>query len=348
MSESNYSVTELALLLGAEAVSSDDLIDGIGTLESATGTQLSFLHNSRYQSQLTASTAGAILVTEAHRNDVPTLALVVDDPYLAYARATALFAGNGHVASELVSPSAVISSGAKVAADAIIGPNVVIGDRVIIASGVTIEANCVIGDACSIDENTRLAANVTLYSDSRVGKNCLIHSGAVIGADGFGFANSNGEWVKIHQLGGVRIGDSVEIGAGTTIDRGALDDTIIGSGVILDNQIQIGHNTIIGDHTAVAACTAIAGSTRIGKRCTIAGACAIAGHLTIVEGSHITGMSMVSRSILQPGAYSSGTAAEPHQQWKRNAVRFRQLDEMSRRIKKLEKTVKQQNIEGQP
>ncbi|BBB25081.1 UDP-3-O-(3-hydroxymyristoyl)glucosamine N-acyltransferase [Amphritea japonica] len=348
MSESSYSVTELALLLGAETVTSDYLIDGIGTLESATETQLSFLHNSRYQSQVSASAAGAILVTEAHRKDVQTVALVVDDPYLAYARATALFANNGRAVSQLVSPSAVISSDARVAADAVIGPHVVIGERVTIASGVVIEANCVIGTACSIGENTRLAANVTLYSDIEVGKDCLIHSGAVIGADGFGFANSNGDWVKIHQLGGVNIGDDVEIGAGTTIDRGALDDTVIGNGVILDNQIQIGHNTIIGDHTAVAACTAIAGSTRIGKRCTIAGACAIAGHLTIVEGTHITGMSMVSRSILQPGAYSSGTAAEPHQQWKRNAVRFRQLDEMSRRIKKLEKTVKQQNIEGQP
>jgi UDP-3-O-[3-hydroxymyristoyl] glucosamine N-acyltransferase len=348
MTMPSYTVTELASLLDAKPVLSDRLINGIGTLERATETQLSFLHNSRYQQQLTGSLAGAILVREEQRHDVSSVALVVDDPYLAYARATALFAVNRCSSSVPISPSAIISPDAKVADNVIIGPNVVIGEEVTIASGVSIGANCVIGADCSIGEGTRLAANVTLYSDIRVGTDCLIHSGAVIGADGFGFANDAGEWVKIHQLGGVLIGDGVEIGAGTTIDRGALDDTVIGNGVILDNQIQIGHNTVIGDRTAIAACTAIAGSTRIGKNCTIAGACAIAGHLTLVDGTHITGMSMVSRSILQPGAYSSGTAAEPHQQWKRNAVRFRQLDEMSRRIKKLEKTVKQQNTEGQP
>lgn len=347
MAKPSFTVAELASLLGAETVTSDCLIEGIGTLQSATEKQLSFLHNGRYQQQLQASRAGAVLVRAEHRNDVASIALVVADPYIAYARATALFCQQQTTDVAAISLSAEISTSAVLADNVTIGAHAVIGDDVKIASGVTIGANSVIGPGCVIGENTRIAANVTLYSEVRVGALCVIHSGAVIGADGFGFANDDGQWLKIHQLGGVRIGDRVEIGAGTTIDRGALDDTIIGDGVILDNQIQVGHNVNIGDNTAIVACSAIAGSTRIGKNCTIAGAVGIAGHLTIADGTHITAMTLVSKSILQPGVYSSGTAMEPHQQWKRNVVRFRQLDELSRRVKCLENIVKQ-HTEGQP
>ncbi|WP_428033922.1 UDP-3-O-(3-hydroxymyristoyl)glucosamine N-acyltransferase [Amphritea sp.] len=347
MAKSTFTVAELAQLLGAETVTSDRLIEGIGTLQSANEKQLSFLHNGRYLQQLPGSRAGAVLVRDEHRNDVASIALVVADPYIAYARATALFAEQQAVDPATISPAAQISESAVIAADVAIAANVVIGDGAKIAAGVTVGANSVIGPGCVIGENTRIAANVTLYDGVQVGACCVIHSGAVIGADGFGFANDGGQWLKIYQLGSVKIGDRVEIGAGTTIDRGALEDTVIGDGVILDNQIQVGHNVNIGDNTAIVACTAIAGSTHIGKNCTIAGAVGIAGHLTIADGTHITAMTLVSKSILQPGAYSSGTAMEPHQQWKRNVVRFRQLDELSRRVKCLEKIVKQ-HTEGQP
>ncbi len=347
MAKPSFTVTELADLLGAEAVASDRLIEGIGTLQSATEKQLSFLHSARYQQQLSASQAGAVLVRPEHRDDVASIALVVADPYIAYARATALFSAHQSDSPAMISPAADISILAVLEDNVSVGANAVIGEGAHIAAGVTIGANTVIGPGCVIGENTRIAANVTLYSGVKVGAFCVIHSGAVIGADGFGFANDGGQWLKIYQLGSVRIGDRVEIGAGTTIDRGALDDTVIGDGVILDNQIQVGHNVTIGDNTAVAACTAIAGSTHIGKNCTIAGAVGIAGHLTITAGTHITAMTLVSKSILQPGAYSSGTAMEPHQQWKRNVVRFRQLDELSRRVKCLENIVKQ-HTEGQP
>ena len=351
MSKIRYTIAELSERLGAKPLSDSDtsietVIEGIGTLESATATQLSFLHNSKYQHQLSESDAGAVLVREEFKSEVNGVALVVADPYLAYARATALFVGClKHEAG--ISDTAIISETAVVADDAQIGQHVVLGNNVVIGSGVVVGSNTVIGDDCIIGDNTRLAANVTLYRDVKIGADCVIHSGAVIGADGFGFASHDKQWVKIHQLGGVRIGDSVEVGAGTTIDRGALEDTIIHSGVILDNQIQIAHNVEIGENTAIAGCTAVAGSTTIGKNCTIAGACGITGHLEIAEGVHVTAMSLVSKSLTKPGAYSSGTVVEPHQQWKRNVVRFRQLDDLSRRVKTLETIAKQNKIEGQ-
>ncbi|WP_417223628.1 UDP-3-O-(3-hydroxymyristoyl)glucosamine N-acyltransferase [Amphritea sp.] len=345
MAKPRFTVSELAGLLGAETVVSNHLIDGIGTLESATEHQLSFLHSGRYQQHLSVSQAGAVLVRPEHRDDVSSIALVVADPYIAYAHATALFCEQQ--AESVISPLAVISDSAVIGERVAIGPHTMVDARSVIGAGVKVGANSVIGPDCVIGENTRIAANVTLYNKTVIGANCVIHSGAVIGADGFGFANNQGEWLKIYQLGGVRLGDRVEVGANTTIDRGALDDTVIGHGVILDNQIQVGHNVNIGDNTAIAACSAIAGSTRIGKNCTIAGACGIAGHLSIADGTHITAMTMVSKSILEAGAFSSGTVMEPHQQWKRNAVRFRHLDELSRRVKSLEKFVKQ-HTEGQP
>ncbi|RTE66917.1 UDP-3-O-(3-hydroxymyristoyl)glucosamine N-acyltransferase [Amphritea opalescens] len=336
MAKRRFTVSELAVLLGAETVDSELLIDGIGTLQSAAENQLSFLHSGRYQSQLQASQAGAVLVRPEHRDAVRSIALVVDDPYIAYARATALFCEQSESSVGGINPLSTISESAVLGDGVSVDAHAVIGDRVVIGSGVTLGANSVIGPDCIIGENTRIAANVTLYNKITVGANCVIHSGAVIGADGFGFANNHGEWLKIHQLGGVTLGDRVEVGANTTIDRGALDDTVIGCGVILDNQIQIAHNVTIGDNTAIAGCTAIAGSTHIGKNCTIAGACAITGHLTIADGTHVTAMSLISKSILQAGAYSSGTVMESHQQWKRNAVRFRHLDELFHRVKKLE------------
>lgn len=344
----SYTAAELAQRLDAQLLGSPEItLSGIATLENAGPQQLAFLHSARYRTQLKSCQAGAVLVREEFVADVAGTALVVADPYLAYAAASALFdpSCNRSQAGD-IAPSAVIDSTASVDSSATLGAHVVIGRNTVVEAGVQIGANTVIGNDCVIGEDTHLAANVSVYDGVRIGLQCVIHSGAVIGADGFGFANDRGQWVKIHQLGGVVIGDRVEVGAGTTIDRGALDDTVIGNGVILDNQIQIAHNVKVGENTAIAGCTAIAGSTRIGKQCTIAGACGITGHLSIADGTHITAMSLVSKSITQAGAYSSGTSTEPHAQWKRNAVRFRQLDELARRIKTLETNIKQ-NTEGQ-
>lgn len=203
----------------------------------------------------------------------------------------------------------------------------------------TLGPNSIVDSDSIIGGNTNIAANVTIYHNIKAGNNCIIHSSAVIGADGFGFAREGSNWVKIAQLGGVKIGDNVEIGAGTTIDRGALSCTIIGNGVKLDNQIQIGHNVELGDHTAIAGCSAIAGSTKLGKYCTVAGACGIVGHLNIADGVHITAMSRVINSIARAGVYSLGTALDNNKQWRRNATLFKQLDRLVKRIKQLETNI---------
>ncbi len=262
--------------------------------------------------------------------------LIVDNPYLSYALLTALFDPAPSVAVG-VHESAVIDASAELGSDVCIGANVTIGAGVSIASGTQIGSGCQIGDHCQIGENSCLQANVTLYHGVSVGNRVTLHSGCVIGADGFGFAPSADGWVKIHQIGGVVIGDDVEIGACTTVDRGALDDTVIGRGVIIDNQVQIAHNVQIGENTAIAGCTGIAGSTQIGRNCTIAGAVSIVGHLTIADGVHISVNTLVNKSITQAGSYSSGTVASATKVWRRNAVRFGQLDQMAQRLSELEK-----------
>lgn len=337
-----YTLQQLAEILNAEVRGSSQDICGIATLESAKSDQLSFFHSAkpRYLKQLAVCNAAAVLVTAEHANKVNTACLVVDDPYIAYAKATALFARRGQSDSG-VDSNAVVAESASVSKRVSIAAHVVIGERCKIADDVIVGANTVIGDDCVIASGTILEANVTLYSDVQIGRDCLIHSGAVLGADGFGFAPTGNGWLKIHQLGGVRIGNNVEIGAGTTVDRGALDNTCIEDGVIIDNQVQIAHNVVVGKGTAIAGCTAVAGSTRIGEKCTIAGACGITGHLEIAPGSHVTAMTLVGKSIDKPGAYSSGTVAEPHRQWKRNVVRFRQLDELAQKVKNLETEFKQ-------
>ena len=206
-----------------------------------------------------------------------------------------------------------------------------------IAAGVSLGAHCVIGARSEIGEGGWLAPRVTLYHDVHIGKRVVIQSGAVIGGEGFGFANEKGVWQKIAQIGGVSIGDDVEIGANTTLDRGALSDTRIGNGVKLDNQIMIAHNVQVGDNTAMAACVGISGSTSIGKNCMIAGGVGMVGHIDVCDGVFVTGMTMVTRSITEPGAYSSGTAMQPAAEWKKSVARIRQLDDMARRVKQLEK-----------
>jgi UDP-3-O-[3-hydroxymyristoyl] glucosamine N-acyltransferase len=310
------------------------VISGVGTLAAAQPDQISFLANARYRSQLANSTAGAVIV---RRNDTvevselePTL-LLAADPYVAFARIAALFEQEP-AARPGVHPSAVVSASARIADSASIGPFCVIEDRAVIEQGAELAAHCHIGPDCIVGARSRLRPRVTLVTRVRLGQRVLIHSGAVLGADGFGLAFDADHWIKVPQLGGVHIGDDCEIGANTTIDRGAIEDTVLEADVRLDNQIQVAHNVLIGAHTAIAGCSAIAGSTRIGRNCLIGGGAGIIGHLTIADRVTITAMSLVTHSIREAGEYSSGTPIQESRLWRRNAARFKQLDDLARKV----------------
>lgn len=330
---------QLAEFLGA-TVSGDPekIITGLATLQEAGPDQLSFLANPQYRKFLPDSHAGAVLLKAADAEGFQGDALIVPDPYLAYARISHLFDPKPR-ASTGVHSTAVIAADAQVDAAASVGPFAVVESGARIAAGVTIGAHCFIGARCVIGEGGWLAPRVTLYHDVRIGKRVVIQSGAVLGGEGFGFANEKGVWQKIAQIGGVSIGDDCEIGVNTAIDRGALADTVIGNGVKLDNQIQIAHNVQIGDNTAMAACVGISGSSKIGKNCMLAGGVGLVGHIEICDGVFITGMTMVTHSITEPGAYSSGTAMQPAAEWRKSAARLRHLDDMARRLKQVEKHV---------
>ncbi|TNF33497.1 MAG: UDP-3-O-(3-hydroxymyristoyl)glucosamine N-acyltransferase [Gammaproteobacteria bacterium] len=327
----------VAQAIGAEcAGDAACVITGIHTLQQAGPSEIAFLANGAYRRHLKETRAAAVILAAGFADECPVPCLVVANPYLAYARLSQLFS-TMPVAKAGIHPSAVIAPTARVAATAAIGPRCVIGEHAVIGERTVLQPGVVIGDRSRVGAGCLLHANVTLYHDVQLGDRVTVHGSAVIGSDGFGFASSPEGWVKIAQNGGVRIGSDVEIGAGTTIDRGALDDTVLEDGVIVDNQVQIAHNVRIGQGTAIAGCTAIAGSTRIGKGCTIAGGVGITGHLTIADNVHITAMSLISKSIDEPGAYSSGTAMAPTQEWRKNAVRFLQLDQLFRRVSALEK-----------
>ena len=337
MTQIEFTLAQLAETLGAELRGdAQKVICGVATLQDATSDQLSFLANAQYRKHLDDSQAGAVLLSASDAADYSGNCLVVDDPYLVYAKLSHSFDRTPQYAAG-IHPSAVVADSALIDSTAYIGPGVVIEEHVVIAAGVSIGAQCFIGARSSIAEGGRLFARVTLYHDVTVGQRVVIQSGAVIGGEGFGFANYQGIWQKIAQVGGVTIGDDVEIGANTTIDRGALSDTLIGNGVKLDNQIQIAHNVQIGDNTAVAACVGISGSAKIGRNCLLAGGVGLVGHIELCDGVFITGMTMVTHSITEPGAYSSGTAMQPASDWKKNAVRFRQLDDLAKRVRTLEK-----------
>jgi UDP-3-O-[3-hydroxymyristoyl] glucosamine N-acyltransferase len=330
---------QLAEFLGATLRGDQDRnITGLATLQEAGPDQLSFLANPQYRRFLTETKAGAVLLKAADAEAYSGDALVVPDPYLAYARISHLFDPKPK-ASVGVHPSAVVADDARIDPSASIGAFAVIESGAVIGANVTVGAHCFVGARSVIGEGGWLAPRVTLYHDVRIGKRVVIQSGAVLGGEGFGFANEKGVWQKIAQIGGVTLGDDVEIGVNTAIDRGALADTRIGNGVKLDNQIQIAHNVQIGDHTAMAACVGISGSTRIGKHCMLAGGVGLVGHIDICDGVFITGMTMVTHSITEPGSYSSGTAMQPAAEWRKSAARIRKLDDMARRLQKLEKIV---------
>lgn len=332
------SLTDIAEKIGAELVASNGqaIISGIGTLESATATEVSFLANPSYQKQLVTTQAAAVIVHPDMVDDCPVAALVMTNPYMGFAKLSQIF-DNLPKQAIGIHPSAIIADSAELADDVSIAANVVIGEFVRVEAGTRIGPGCIINDHCIIGKKALLHANVVLYHDVVLGENCILHAGCVIGADGFGFAPNKGSWEKIAQLGGVRIGNNVEVGANTTIDRGALGNTIIGNGVKLDDQIMIAHNVVIGDDCAIAGTVGIAGSSKLGKRCTLAGGVGIAGHLELTDDVHVTGMTMITKSVTEAGAYSSGTAMMPLKEWRKSATRFRQLDDMARRLKKLEK-----------
>ncbi|MEX6501137.1 UDP-3-O-(3-hydroxymyristoyl)glucosamine N-acyltransferase [Pseudomonas zhanjiangensis] len=337
MTATHLTLGQLAERLGATLRgSADKPISGLATLQEAGPDQLSFLANAQYRKFLVDCQAAAVLLTAADAEGYGGDALIVANPYLAYAQLSHLFDRKPQAAAG-VHPTAQVAADARVDASASIGAFAVIERGAQIGAGVTVGAHCVVGARSQIGEGGWLAPRVTLYHDVRIGRRVVIQSGAVIGGEGFGFANEKGVWQKIAQIGGVVIGDDVEIGANTTIDRGALADTLIGNGVKLDNQIMIAHNVQIGDNTAMAGCVGISGSTKIGRNCMIAGGVGMVGHIEVCDGVFVTGMTMVTRSITEPGAYSSGTAMQPAGEWKKSAARIRQLDDMARRLKDLEK-----------
>lgn len=335
-----FTLADLAQRIGAELVGDPQhKISALATLQSATAADISFIANPAYRKYLAATQAGAVIVHPDLANEVSGNKLIVANPYLSYANLTKLFASS-LTSSTGIHASAVIGTGCVLGKNISISANAVIADGVTVGDNVSVGAGSYVGKDSCIGAGTKLYANVTIYHGIAIGRDCIFHSGCVIGADGFGYAPTDQGWVKIHQLGGVIIGNRVEVGANTTIDRGALDNTFLDDGVIVDNLVQIGHNVQLGKNTAIAAHTAIAGSTIIGANCTIAGAVAIAGHLTLADKVHITGMSMVSSSIAEPGSYSSGVPLAPTKDWRKNAARFRQLNALAERLIKLERLPK--------
>jgi len=332
-----YTLGELAELLDVEMNGDPALvIDGLSTLKSAVPGKLSFLSSPSYAKQLADCRASAVIISPELSAGCHIAQLLSPSPYVTYAQASQLFAPAGNSLPGIhptahVHPSAHIGERVTIDCHAVVEAGVLIGSDCHIGAGVFIGQNSVLGASCKI------YPNATIYHDVRIGNNAVIHASVVIGADGFGFAFDGERSIKIAQLGGVSIGDDVEIGAGSTVDRGALDDTVIEQGVKIDNQVQVAHNCIIGEHTIICGCSAIAGSTRIGRYCTIGGAVGIIGHLRIADRVMISAMSLVSQSISEPGLYSSGTGLLESKEWKRSIVRFRQLDDMAKRLRELEK-----------
>lgn len=312
------------------------VVSQVGTLASAGAGQIAFLANPKYRQQLQTTQASAVIVPPQFAADVALPRIVHPNSYAYYARVVALLNPPPQRARG-VHPSAVVH--AAVPASASIGENVVIGAGAVIGENVTLYPGCVIGDGVTIGDDSLLYPNVVVYRDCIIGKRAVIQSGAVIGGDGFGFAKEGERWIKIPQIGRVVIGDDVEIGANTSIDRGALDDTVIGNGVKIDNQIQIAHNVTIGDHSALAGCVGIAGSTKIGRRCTVGGAGMIIGHLELADDVHISAGSMVTKSLRKPGQYTSIFPLEAHDDWLHNAAQIKRLATLAERVAQLEKTL---------
>lgn len=334
-----YSIQDLATQIGATLRgNADAVVDSIAPLDKAASHQLTFISNAKFRDLLAQSQAGALVVSEA---DVAFCApesnlLIVKDPYVAYA-ILAQYMDSTPKAAQGIAKSAVISEHATLGENVSVGANAVIEDGVVLGDNVIIGAGCFIGKNAKIGAGTQLWANVSIYHEVEIGQHCLIQSGAVIGSDGFGYANDRGRWIKIPQTGSVIIGNHVEIGACTCIDRGALDSTVIEDNVIIDNLCQIAHNVHIGTGTAVAGGVIMAGSLKVGRYCLIGGASVINGHMEICDKVTITGMGMVMRPITEPGIYSSGIPLQPNKEWRKTAALTLDIDKMNKRLKAVEK-----------
>ena len=321
--------------LGGELVGDGSVeVFQVASLTSAGSGEIAFLSNPKFRQQLQATRASAVIVTQKHVEDTAIPRIVHPNPYVYYARVVALL-NPPSLPTRLIHPMAAVES--KLPESVSVAPHVAIGQRVRCGENVIIHAGCVIGDDVSIGEGSILYPNVVIYPRCVIGARAIIHVGAVIGSDGFGFAKEGERWIKIPQIGRVVIGDDVEIGANTSIDRGALDDTVIGHGVKLDNQIQIAHNVRIGDHSAMAGCVGVAGSTTFGKRCTVGGAGMISGHLNIGDDVHVSAGTLVAKNLSQPGVYTSVYPMETHADWLRNAMQIKRLSKLAERVSELEK-----------
>ncbi|MDF2155531.1 UDP-3-O-(3-hydroxymyristoyl)glucosamine N-acyltransferase [Vibrio sp. CAU 1672] len=336
-------LAELATITGGELFGDEtQVIRRVAPMDKAQEGDVTFLSNPKYAKHLPECQATVVMVKAGQQEQCSGNALVVADPYVAFARVVQALDTTPKPA-ENIAPSAVIAADVKMGANVAIGANAVIESGVELGDNAIIGAGCFIGKNAKLGRNTKLWANVTVYHEVSIGEDCLVQSGAVIGSDGFGYANDKGEWIKIPQLGTVRIGNRVEIGACTTIDRGALEDTIIEDNVILDNQLQIAHNVQIGYGTVMPGGTIVAGSTKIGKYCQIGGASVINGHITIADGVAITGMGMVMRSIEEKGMYSSGIPLQTNREWRKTAARVHRIDEMNKRLKAVEKQLEKKD-----
>ena len=328
--------------LGGELVGDGSVeVFQVASLTSAGSGEIAFLSNPKFRQQLQATRASAVIVTQKHVEDTAIPRIVHPNPYVYYARVVALL-NPPSLPTRLIHPMAAVES--KLPESVSVAPHVAIGQRVRCGENVIIHAGCVIGDDVSIGEGSILYPNVVIYPRCEIGARAIIRAGAVIGSDGFGFAKEGERWIKIPQIGRVVIGDDVEIGANTSIDRGALDDTIIGHGVKLDNQIQIAHNVRIGDHSAMAGCVGVAGSTTFGKRCTVGGAGMISGHLNIGDDVHVSAGTLVAKNLSQPGVYTSVYPMETHADWLRNAMQIKRLSKLAERVSELEKKLEKKDL----
>jgi UDP-3-O-[3-hydroxymyristoyl] glucosamine N-acyltransferase len=338
-----YSLNEIATRLGGEVVGDGaTLVHSIGTLAQATSEQIAFLANPIYRAQLSTTHAGAVIVAPSDRALTALPRIVATNPYAYFARTAALFlptssSAAGKHASAIIETSAAVADSATIGAAVYVGHGAKIGERTIIYPNVYIGADSIVGADCLLYPNS------VVYHNCEIGDRVIIHAGVVIGADGFGFAQDADHWIKVPQVGRVKIADDVEIGANTTIDRGAIEDTIIETGVKLDNQIQIGHNVRIGAHTVMAGCAAVAGSASIGRHCRIGGGVGIVGHVEICDGVTITARTLVTKSILQAGIFSGGLPHMGNREWLKTTAHIRRIEQLISRVEQLEQEIKDIN-----
>ncbi|MFZ2974706.1 MAG: UDP-3-O-(3-hydroxymyristoyl)glucosamine N-acyltransferase [Ferribacterium limneticum] len=338
LGEISYTLADIAAQLGGDVLGDPETrISRVASLVSAAEGEITFLANPKFRSQLASSKASAVILRPDAAGEFSGARIVTGNPYAYYARVTALLNPQS-VGFRGVHASAVLES--AIPDSVAVGPNVVIGHGVTLGENVVVHAGCVIGDGVSIGDGSVLYPNVVVYYGCRIGYGCILHSGAVIGADGFGFAPDGQSWVKIPQIGGVVIGNDVEIGANTTVDRGALEDTVVGDGCKIDNLVHVGHNCRIGANSVLAGCTGVAGSTVFGEHCIVGGAGMISGHLNIVGDTTISGGSTVMKSIMKPGVYTSVQPLDTHEDWLRNASHIRRLAKLADRVAELEKKLK--------